>query len=86
VVHVVPRGDYLDVTLVGRGLSLDAYTPRSEAYSELLLPEAQVDFVERGAAGRLLRGDVSCDAVGIGGSRVRRARQPRCNGCCTGVD
>ena len=77
VARVVPRGDYLDVSLVGHGLSLDAYTPRSEACNQVLLPEAQVDYVERGVAGRLRRGDVSCDAVGIGGSRVQRARQPR---------
>lgn len=77
VVRVVPRGDYLDATLVGHGLSLDVYTPRTEVCSRVLEAEAQVDYVERGVAGRLERDGDSCDAVGIGGSRVQRARQPR---------
>jgi hypothetical protein len=77
VVRVVPRGEYLDATLVGHGLSLEVYTPRDAACSHVLAPEAQVDYVERGVAGRLERDGQSCDAVGIGGSRVRRARQPR---------
>jgi len=77
VVRLVPRGQYLEVSLLGHGLSLDVYTPRNEACSRVLEPEVQVDYVERGIAGRLERDGRSCDAVGIGGSRVRRARQPR---------
>ncbi|MEN8160682.1 MAG: hypothetical protein ABFS41_11485 [Myxococcota bacterium] len=77
VVRVVPRGAYLDATLVGHGLSLEVYTPRDAACSHVLEPEGQVDYVERGVAGRLERDGASCDAIGIGGSRIRRARQPR---------
>lgn len=77
VVRVVPRGAYLDATLVGHGLTLDVYTPRDAVCSRVLAPEGQVDYVERSVAGRLERDGESCDAVGIGGSRVRRARQPR---------
>lgn len=77
VVRVVPRGDYLEASLVGHGLSLDVYAPRSDTCSQVLESEAQVDYVERGVAGSLEHRGVSCDAVGIGGARVQRARQPR---------
>ncbi len=77
VVRVVPRGDYLDTTLVGHGLSLDVFTPASAVCARVLEPEGRVDYVERGIAGRLERDGESCDAVGIAGTRVRRARQPR---------
>jgi hypothetical protein len=77
VMRVVPRGDYLDTTLVGHGLSLEVFTPASEVCARVLQREGLVDYVERGMAGRLERDGDSCDAVGIAGARVRRARQPR---------
>jgi hypothetical protein len=77
VTRVVPRGDYLDATLEGHGLSLEVFAPASEVCARVLAPEGRVDYVERGIAGRLERDDESCDAVGIAGTRVRRARQPR---------
>jgi hypothetical protein len=77
VMSVVPRGDYLDTTLVGHGLSLEVFTPASEVCARVLQREGLVDYVERGIAGRLEREGESCDAVGVAGARVRRARQPR---------
>lgn len=77
VARVTPRGDYLDATLVGHGLSLTVFTPNDEACARVLAPEASVDYVERGIAGRLERDGARCDAVGIGPPLVQRARQPR---------
>jgi hypothetical protein len=77
VVSVSARGDYLDATLVGHGLSLTVFTPNSEACASVLAPEASVDYVERGIAGRLKRDGALCDAIGYGAPLVQRARRPR---------
>jgi hypothetical protein len=77
VTRVVPRGDYLDATLEGHGLSLEVFTPASEVCARVLAPEGRVDYVERGIAGRLERDDESCGAGGNAGARRRRARPPR---------
>jgi hypothetical protein len=77
VVSVSTRGDYLDATLVGHGLSLTVFAPNSEACASVLAPEASVDYVERGIAGRLKRDGAVCDAIGYGAPLVQRARRPR---------
>lgn len=77
VASVAPRGDYFDATLVGHGLSLTVFTPNSEACARVLAPEASVDYVERGIAGRLKRDGAVCDAIGYGAPLVQRARRPR---------
>jgi hypothetical protein len=76
VVDVAQRGPYLDARLAGHGLNLRTFTPASEVCRAVLQPDAAVDYVERGIAGRLERGQ-SCDAVGIGEPLVNRARKPR---------
>jgi hypothetical protein len=77
VVGVSAHGDYLEATLVGHGLSLTVFTPNDAVCRAVLAPEASVDYVERGIAGRLEREGARCDAVGIGPPLVQRARQPR---------
>jgi hypothetical protein len=76
VASAEPRGPYLDVVLSGHGLTLRSFTPVSERCRETLAPEATVDYVERGW-GRFRRGDLECDAVGIGDPLISRARTGR---------
>jgi hypothetical protein len=77
VVHLDERGPYLDVGLAGHGLDLRSFAPASEVCRAVLRPEAVVDYVERGIAGRFEREGQSCDAVGYGEPLVRGARKPR---------
>jgi hypothetical protein len=77
VVSVAPHGDYLEATLAGHGLSLTLFAPNDAACAGVLAPEATLNYVERGIAGRLEREGARCDAVGIGPPFTERAREPR---------
>jgi len=76
VTRSVPVAGYLEVDLAGSGLHLDSFTPASEACAEVLRPEAAVDYVANGPYGSFQRGDVSCDAIGLGSLGEWRDRRP----------
>jgi hypothetical protein len=73
------RGGYLDTLLVGEEgkLALRVFAPDTPTCRYVLEPEQTARYRSRGAAGQLLRGDQTCDAVGIGDPFVSRYRQPR---------
>jgi hypothetical protein len=77
VVGAVTRSDWLDVVLEGHGLTLRTFVPADEVCSRVLEPDQVVDYVERGIAGRFVRGDEACDAVGFGSPLIDRARRGR---------
>ncbi|MDX1649571.1 MAG: hypothetical protein R3263_06930, partial [Myxococcota bacterium] len=76
VARVAERGPYREATLVGHGLTLDVLAPDTPACRQVLAPEAEVDYVERGVGGRYERDGASCVAAG-GGLRLVGSRQPR---------
>jgi hypothetical protein len=77
VAYVKERGPYLDAGLVGHGLDMRTFVPASDVCREVLNTQAPVTYVEQGVAGRFDRQGLSCEAVGFGDPRIRRARQPR---------
>ena len=89
VTDVVGRGDYLEATLLGTGaehlggrvmrpgLALRFFFPWEPTCRGVLVPEAEVAYVEGGRLGRVRSAKGECDPVGIGSLRAWRDRRPR---------
>jgi hypothetical protein len=77
VVHVERRGPYLDAVVANSELELRAFAPADATCAQVLAPEATVEYVERGIGGRFTRGELTCDAAGIGDPLLQNARRPR---------
>jgi hypothetical protein len=77
VVHVERRGPYLDAVLANSSLELRVFAPADATCAQVLAPEATVGYVERGIGGRFTRGELACDAAGIGDPLMQNARRPR---------
>jgi len=79
VLTVVPRGGYLDAVLKGPNFNLRTFLPGTEECRMVMVPEAEVQYVEGHPGGSFQRGDVTCDSAGIGSLaewRDRRAQVP----------
>jgi hypothetical protein len=76
VQRTLVRGPYLDSELMGEGITFHTYTLADEACGAVLVPEREVEFVDRGW-GRFVRGEASCDAAGIGQRQITSGRRPR---------
>lgn len=77
VVGVTKRSEWYDAVLEGHGLTLRTFVPANDVCRHVLEPDAVVDYVERGIAGRFEREGESCDAVGFGAPLINRARRGR---------
>jgi hypothetical protein len=77
VVGVAEHGPYLEAHLEGHGLALGTFVRADAVCRRVLAPDARVDYVERGIAGRFEREGERCEAVGIGAPLIERARHPR---------
>jgi len=76
VQSLVVRGEVLDATLVGEGITLRTFAPRTPECRAVLAPEASVDYVARGAWGELEGSGRACPAIGIGTLPLWRDKQP----------
>ena len=78
VAEVHRRGEFLDATLFGSGVTLRTFVPATEACGRTLAPEAEVAFVRTGAAGKVRNAvqGTECGAVGIGTLSLWRRGRP----------
>lgn len=77
VARVKPRGGYLDVELHGDGFIMRTWLPASELCQRIVAGEATVRYSSSSPYGTFIRGDDSCDAIGIASLREWRNRRPR---------
>jgi hypothetical protein len=77
VAKVKPRGGYLDVELHGDGFAMRSWLPASELCQRVVTGEATVRYSSSSSYGSFIRGDDSCDAIGIASLREWRNRRPR---------
>ena len=78
---VVPRGGYLDAVLKGPNFTLRTFTVDSEeCRNVLMMPEAEVRYLEGLPGGSFRRGQVTCDSAGIGSLAEWRDRRARVAG------
>jgi hypothetical protein len=80
VLTVVPRGGYLDAVLKGPNFNLRTFAPDTEDCRKVLVPEAEVHYLEGLPGGSFERGDVTCDSAGIGSLAEWRDRRSRVAG------
>jgi hypothetical protein len=80
VLTVAPRGGYLDAVLKGPNFDLRTFLPDTEECRMVMIPEAEVDYVEGHPGGSFQRGDVTCDSAGIGSLAEWRDRRARLSG------
>jgi len=80
VLTVVPRGGYLDAVLKGPNFNLRTFAPDTEECRKVLIPEAEVQYVEGHPGGSFQRGEVTCDSAGIGSLAEWRDRRARLTG------
>ncbi|HME72933.1 MAG TPA: hypothetical protein VKM54_24135 [Myxococcota bacterium] len=80
VLTVAPRGGYLDAVLKGPNFNLRTFAPDTEECRRVLVPEAEVQYVEGHPGGSFQRGDVTCDSAGIGSLAEWRDRRARLSG------
>ena len=73
VTQVVARAGYLDAMLG----DMRFFFPDDEACRTVLSEGADVWYIETGTLGRVQRGEVHCDPVGVGSLEEWRSRQPR---------
>jgi hypothetical protein len=80
VLTVVPRAGYLDAVLKGPNFNLRTFTADSEECRNVLVPEAEVQYLEGRPGGSFERNDVTCDSAGIGSLAEWRDRRSRVSG------
>jgi hypothetical protein len=80
VLTVVPRAGYLDAVLKGPNFNLRTFAPDTEDCRKVLVPEAEVQYLEGLPGGSFQRGDVTCDSAGIGSLAEWRDRRARLSG------
>jgi hypothetical protein len=80
VLTVSPRGGYLDAVLKGPNFNLRTFAPDTEDCRKVLVPEAEVQYLEGLPGGSFQRGDVTCDSAGIGSLSEWRDRRARLTG------
>ena len=80
VLTVVPRGGYLDAVLKGPNFDLRTFLPDTEDCRQVMMPEAEVQYLEGHPGGSFQRGDVTCDSAGIGSLEEWRNRRARVSG------
>lgn len=77
VAKVQPQASWLEVTLMSPKFNRVFYFPASEACKALIQPDATLSYRRSGGYGYVERGDVRCDASGIGSLRQWRDGLPR---------
>jgi len=78
IVSVVERGEYLDTTIETGGTALRFYLPASEECRTVVNGDFETArYQNLGPLGRLTRGEVRCDPLGILSLRAWRDRRPR---------
>ncbi len=71
------RAGFLDARVDTRRSELRFYFPVSEACMAVVTGDGPAEYASTGPYGRLFRGDLSCDPVGLLNLRVWRDRRPR---------
>lgn len=80
VLTVAARGGYLDAVLKGPNFNLRTFSADTEECRKVLIPEAEVQYVEGIPGGSFERGDFTCDSAGIGSLAEWRDRRARLAG------